>query len=154
MAQPNFSLRITRNIILSVSLLSSALQAQEPAAGTAELKAARKAVRMQQFDEALRLYKQAANQGIAEAQYQLAMLYLQGNSGQKDPAQAVRWLEEAIKQDHAGAQYLLALEITNQQPERAQNLLKASAKQGYPAAVSRPNESPQHQAAAAKTYRC
>ncbi len=56
------------------------------------------------LDLALYWYRQAADQGLAEAQYQLARLYLEQTA---TPAQALEPLLLAAEKSHAGAQVLL-----------------------------------------------
>lgn len=50
----------------------------------------------------------AAETGVRRAQYDLAMLYLDGKLGRKDPLSAVAWLTEAMNSGDAGMQYKLA----------------------------------------------
>ena len=50
----------------------------------------------------------AAEAGVRRAQYDLAMLYLDGKLGRKDPLSAVAWLTEAMNSGDAGMQYKLA----------------------------------------------
>lgn len=49
----------------------------------------------------------AANEGIPEAQSDIANLYLSGGLGYRDPASAVAWLTEAMKSGNAQMQYKL-----------------------------------------------
>lgn len=51
---------------------------------------------------------QAANEGLPKAQYDIAMLYLDGGLGYRDPASAVAWLTEGMKSGDAQTQYKLA----------------------------------------------
>lgn len=54
------------------------------------------------------LFRHAASYfGNAEAQYQLAHLYLTGDGVEKDPSLAVNWLATAAKKQHAAAQATL-----------------------------------------------
>lgn len=57
---------------------------------------------------AVRYLLPAAEAGIRRAQYDVAMLYLDGNLGRKDPFSAVAWLTEAMNSGDAGMQYKLA----------------------------------------------
>jgi uncharacterized protein len=58
--------------------------------------------------EALRLRRKAAEQGHAEAQYWLGIMYHGGIEGvPQDLVQAVRWYRKAAEQGHAAAQYVL-----------------------------------------------
>ncbi len=49
----------------------------------------------------------SAAQGQAEAQYELALLYLRGQGLPCDPDQARRWLRMAAQQGHAAAVSLM-----------------------------------------------
>lgn len=99
------------------------------------LQDAAKAVRMQEFDRAVKIYRQLASEGEAEAQYQLGNFYAQGKLVKKNPTEAKKWLEKAAEQNLASAQYSLALLIQDSQPDRAKALLQDSAAQGYRAAA-------------------
>lgn len=96
-----------------------------------DLNAAQKAVRMQQYKEALGLFARAAESGNPEAQYQLGNMYLQGRGTKKNLEQARHWFSQAADQAHPGAQYGLAQLLLSEDPERARSLLAAAADQGY-----------------------
>ncbi len=53
------------------------------------------------------LYQPKANQGDADSQFNLALLYLQGSGIPQDDRYAVYWLTKAAKQGHVIAQYNL-----------------------------------------------
>ena len=57
---------------------------------------------------ARRLYTDAANQGSATAQSNLAFMYLNGRGGAKDPALARRWFQKAAAQGNKTAVEALA----------------------------------------------
>ena len=57
--------------------------------------------------EGIELLKQAAGQGYAEAQYQLAKYYFEGSGVEQDDTIAVDYLFDAAVQGHAEAQYEL-----------------------------------------------
>ncbi len=52
-------------------------------------------------DEAMRYLRMAADQGNADGQYGLAVMYLGGEGVAKNPAEAMRWLQMAAAQNHA-----------------------------------------------------
>ena len=60
-------------------------------------------------DEAFSLYKQLADQGHAKAQFNLGVMYDQGQYVTQNYALAVSWYRKAAEQDNANAQYNLAL---------------------------------------------
>ena len=59
--------------------------------------------------EAVRWYRQAADQGLAEAQFNLGWMYYKGRGVRQDYAEAVRWYRQAAAQGHASAQTLLGI---------------------------------------------
>jgi len=60
-----------------------------------------------QYNQAVSLYTQAANQGNANAQNNLGLCYLNGNGVAQDYAQAAYWYRKAADQGNAAAQYNL-----------------------------------------------
>ncbi len=120
-----------RGAALVLGLCLNILVAPLPAWADDELQAARKAVRMRQFDKAFELYEAAAQNGDPEAQYQLAMLYSRGQGAPKNENRARLWLERAANQKHAGASYLLSQKLRNADPDRAEELLNRAASKGY-----------------------
>ena len=52
---------------------------------------------------------QAAKQGNVDAQYNLGLMYEQGQGVRQDYAQAVQWCRRAAEQGHAGAQFNLGV---------------------------------------------
>src|SRR5215831_15754248 len=56
---------------------------------------------------ALRLLRPLADQGNADAQRALAILFITGRGVPRDDAEAVKWLRKAAAQGDAIAQYLL-----------------------------------------------
>ncbi len=63
--------------------------------------------------EAIKWYRQAANQGLQIAQHFLGMAYVKGEGVQRDYAEAVRWFGRAATQGFPQAQYLLGLMTIN-----------------------------------------
>ncbi|MGZ4976418.1 MAG: J domain-containing protein [Methylobacter sp.] len=58
--------------------------------------------------EAFSIYQQLANQGHAKAQFNLGVMYDQGQYVTQDYAQAASWYQKAAEQGNANAQYNLA----------------------------------------------
>jgi hypothetical protein len=54
-------------------------------------------------------YRTSAEQGNAEAQYNLAMLYDRGLGVERDDAEALKWYRKAAEQGYAKAQYNLGM---------------------------------------------
>ncbi len=59
--------------------------------------------------EAVRWYRKAAEQGYAQAQFNLGVVYANGRGVAKDEAEAVRWYRKAAEQGLAMAQYNLGV---------------------------------------------
>ena len=59
------------------------------------------------YATAYRLFKQMAEQGHAEAQYNLGGMYAEGRSVPQDYGEATKWFRKAAEQGHAEAQYNL-----------------------------------------------
>jgi TPR repeat protein len=57
----------------------------------------------------VQLYQESAENGEADAQYKLGLLYLTGNGALQDFAEAAKWLKRAAEQGYALAQYELGL---------------------------------------------
>jgi len=58
---------------------------------------------------AARQFREAAEQGDAEAQHSLALLYSSGKGVPQDDAEAMKWYTKAAEQGYAYAQYNLAM---------------------------------------------
>jgi hypothetical protein len=89
-----------------------------------------------QMDAALELYTQAANKGLAEAQFQLGKMYYLGEGGAKDYSSASMWFKRAVRQRHAKAEYGLATCYMNGDGvpvnyDQALMYMRASALRGY-----------------------
>ena len=89
-----------------------------------------------QMEAALELYTQAANKGLADAQFQLGKMYYLGEAGSKDYSSASMWFKRAARQRHAKAEYGLAMCYMNGDGlpvnyDQALMYMKASALRGY-----------------------
>ncbi len=89
----------------------------------------------QNYKEAFKWYKKAAEQGDADAQYALGCLYGGGQGVEKNMQEAIKWLKMAAEQGNADAQYLLGLlycsdEGIEQDYEEAFKWCKKAAEQG------------------------
>jgi TPR repeat protein len=63
----------------------------------------------QDYAKARQWYEQAATQGVAQAQFNLGELYLDGKGVPQDYGQAQQWYEQAAAQGYAVAQLRLGL---------------------------------------------
>ena len=91
------------HVLLMVSLLTCAggvAIAQDYDAGL-------KAAQAGDFQTALKEWKPLADQGLADAQYNLGIMYDNGEGVVEDDAEAVRWYRLAADQGLADAQYNL-----------------------------------------------
>jgi ankyrin repeat protein len=95
---------------------------------------ARAALRMLQFDKAKGLLTSAGLAGNANAQYLLALMYLNGVGVMPDPSRAHTLLESAADHGHAAAAYVLSAELAHHPDAAAgsaRHWLERSAKLGY-----------------------
>lgn len=60
-----------------------------------------------QFANALQYLLPLAEDGDADAQYHLGLMYVEGKGVRTDPVQAREWFEQAARAGHAGAQFQL-----------------------------------------------
>ena len=70
---------------------------------------------MQDYAEAVQWYSKAAEQGFAEAQYNLGVCYENGQGVAQNYAEAVQWYRKAAEQGDANAQYNLGVCYENGQ---------------------------------------
>lgn len=74
----------------------------------ARLKRALALLETNKYQEAFPLLAGLAQEGLAEAQYQVARAYLRGSGVPPNRSQGLQWLERAAEQDHIEAQYAMA----------------------------------------------
>ena len=67
------------------------------------------------YEAALVWFKLAAEQGFANAQYNLGVMYDQGQGVAQDYKEAVRWYRKAAEQGHASSQFILGSMYDNGQ---------------------------------------
>lgn len=135
-------------LLSSVLLLSCALMACDAAvpsrnaadarvaAATGTLEQGLAAVERKDYATALAIFRGLAEQGDAEAQFQLARMHGDGLGVVEDMRDAERWLREAAKQGHVEAQGQLGLllvtdpAVTQPEAEEGLALLRKLAAQG------------------------
>lgn len=100
-----------------------------------QVKAAEKAIRMQEFTRAYGLFDSAAKKGNAEAQYQVANLLTLGTGTQENKDAARIWLAKSAAQDHPAALYQLAMELKEKDPNKADQLIQQSGELNYAPAL-------------------
>jgi TPR repeat protein len=120
-----------KKIILAVAvatMLSGAAYAQDFQKGFAAYQAG-------DYATALQEWRPLAEQGYAEAQFNLGVMYDTGRGVPQDYAEAVNWYRKAAEQGDAEAQYNLGVRYTNghgvpQDYAEAVNLYRKAAEQG------------------------
>ena len=133
MARPSYA-RVL--VLVVVFLLSNLLLSNAYGDVAADLKSAQRAVRLRDYSKAFSIYLQTARAGNAEAQYQLANLYEQGKGAGVSESLALEWLRKSAAQQHAAAQYSLAMKLLERDSDQATTLLRASAAQHYTPALT------------------
>ena len=83
-------------------------------------------------------YKKAAEQGHADAQLRLGVMYSKGRGVPRDDKQAVEWFRKSAEQGHADAQYNLGLMYLREEgvaldDKQAAEWFRKSAEQGHAA---------------------
>jgi len=63
----------------------------------------------QNYAEAIKWYRKAAEQGHADAQFRLGICYGDGKGVPQDYTEAVKWLRKAAEQENAHAQFCLGV---------------------------------------------
>lgn len=89
----------------------------------------------QNFEKAGFWFREASDNGIANARYNLGVLYHQGLGKERDLGRALYWYREAAKLDHAEAQYNLGIAHiegigTNYDPRLAAAFFERAANNG------------------------
>ena len=90
--------------------------------------------------EALKWYKKAAEQGYGEAQYNLGLMYDNGEGVEINKQEAIKWYKKSAKKGIAQAQYDLAVTYYNgdgikQDIGEAIYWFQKAAKQGYESSI-------------------
>lgn len=73
---------------------------------------ASEAYESQDYEAAMKLYKQAAAQGHSGAQFSLGLMHAEGQGVPQNYIEAVKWYKLAASQGHSGAQFNLAVMYT------------------------------------------
>lgn len=85
------------------------------------------------YEEALKLFRQAAEQDYAAAQNQLGYCYSQGQGVAHNYSEAMKWHRKAAEQGNADAQYRLGLlyQMVVQDNQEAEHWYRKAAEQGH-----------------------
>src|SRR2546430_7570345 len=81
--------------VLGMLAVGAALAAPRQFSRPDPLEGVKTAIRLKKFAEAATALQKLASAGNADAQYMLAVFYLNGVNGPRDPAQAKGWLEKS-----------------------------------------------------------
>jgi len=90
----------------------------------------------EEYEKAIPLLEALAKEGYAPAQYDLGVIYLNGDGAPQDDAKALEWTRKAAEQGNADAQYNLGAMYFNGQGvkrdfEKAKEWYAKAADQGY-----------------------
>lgn len=123
-------------LILLLSILATLVYA-----GEQNVEAGIAAVEKQDYMNAYQVFKTLADQGDAEAQHNLAILYRQGKGVMQDSKLAAEWFRKAADQGLPSAQYYLGHlydvgDGVEKNPELAVSWYQKAAQQGNPMAQS------------------
>lgn len=122
------------------SLFLAALSGAAAAGPTEDASLAYSAYKRADYSAAMRLFRPFADQGHADAQYNLGLMYNDGRGVRQNYSEAVRWYRLAAEQGRAAAQNSLALVYNNGTGVPQSNALalvwfNLSAVQGYKLAL-------------------
>ncbi|MQA64619.1 MAG: hypothetical protein GEU76_01760 [Alphaproteobacteria bacterium] len=95
--------------LLAVALIAALVLAGTAAATAASLKQGRQYYVAKEYDKAFEEIEPLAEDGEAQAQYILGVMYLRGQYVAEDPAIAAEWFRKAADQGHAISQINLAI---------------------------------------------
>ena len=130
--------KLTRLTILPAMLLAAmtSLAAPNEEQGKLPLHKGDSLYRQGNFEEAAIAYLISANEGNAEAQFDIAYAYFNGEGIERDYASAAMWFKRSARQNYAKAQYNLAYCYMNgrgvpRDYDKAFDLLHQSANNNY-----------------------
>lgn len=130
--------KLTRLTILPAILLAAmtSLAAPNEEQGKLLLHKGDSLYRQGNFEEAAIAYLISANEGNAEAQFDIAYAYFNGEGIERDYASAAMWFKRSARQNYAKAQYNLAYCYMNgrgvpRDYDKASDLLHQSANNNY-----------------------
>lgn len=101
-----------KNQLLATFMLSVSLLAQ-PLVSYAGYEEGLTAYHKEDFQTAFKEFKLSAHQGVAQAQFNLGVMYVNGQGVAQDNEEAVKWFRKAADQGHASAQNNLGFMYAN-----------------------------------------
>jgi len=92
---------------IAIGLVAVALFVGSMAAHAAEFDVGVKAYNRGDYETALRIFRQLADQGDIDAQVNLGVMYERGKGVPQDYKEAMKWYRKAADQGYASAQYIV-----------------------------------------------
>src|SRR2546421_1264508 len=135
--------------VLGMLAVGAALAAPRQFSRPDPLEGVKTAIRLKKFAEAATALQKLAGTGNADAQYMLAVFYLNGVNGPRDPAQAKSWLEKSAGQGNARAAFSLANLFAESDPpdsQAAAHWLAPARQPGFSAPTAPPGPAAAQQA--------
>ncbi|MFZ7107977.1 tetratricopeptide repeat protein [Avibacterium avium] len=134
-----FTKTLLTTALFSLSVLSTTQMAYANSAQETQLQQGFEAAQRGDFATALQLWKPLAERGHAKAQYNLGVMYKNGQEVKQDDFQAVKWYQKAAEQGDAKAQYNLGNMYSTgrgvkQDDFQAVKWYQKAAEQGYASA--------------------
>src|SRR2546429_2924964 len=127
--------------VLGMLAVGRALAAPRQFSRPDPLEGVKTSIRLKKFAEAATALQKLAGAGNADAQYMLAVFYLNGVNGPRDPAQARGWLEKSAGQGNARAAFSLANLFAESDPpdsQAAEHWLARARHPGFSAPTAPP----------------
>ncbi|MFU2077518.1 tetratricopeptide repeat protein [Avibacterium endocarditidis] len=120
-----FTKTLLTTALFSFSVFSTTQMAYANSAQETQLQQGFEAAQRGDFATALQLWKPLAERGHAKAQYNLGVMYKNGQGVKQDDFQAVKWYQKAAEQGNAQAQAMLgAMYTLGQGVKQDRNLAK------------------------------
>lgn len=104
-----FTKTLLTTALFSLSILSASQMAYAVSEQETQLQQGLEAAGRGDFATALQLWKPLAEHGYAPAQYNLGVMYENGDEVEQDDFQAFKWYQKAAEQGHAMAQVNLGV---------------------------------------------
>lgn len=102
------SLRNAQRLLLALMIVVGVAMASPAPSHAGPIENAIEAIDREDYQTALKILRPLAEQGLAEAQYHLGIMYQDGEGVLQDNKEAARWFLAAAKQGHAFAQTNIA----------------------------------------------
>ena len=104
-----FTKKLLITALLSFAVLGTARVAYVAYVQKTQFQQAFDAAKKKDFATALKLWQSLAEQGDANSQYNLGLMYSRGEGVKQDDVEAAKWFRKAAEQGEAEAQFKLAM---------------------------------------------